>query len=378
MSEPAQSREQRPDSAAQFAYIYDAEAGVIHKSGCAHLSLTHTLKGYDSLKTALRKGIKPCPFCCREDHRRALRSRNISIIERSNYNFVYAPGSPVLHHRDCPRILPAQKILGSVRYGTAVATGRRPCKTCRPSPANEPPPAARKIAHRPPPVVPLSAEEERALLRFKQAQQKRAATDLSSMKSETERNDFLTLTQPQYSFFIARGYRSVHLAHCPKLSGLSDLTGFSHYRDAMRGDHTPCKICKPSPKHDVEVSIPLFSRKRPKEKIADLIAICEKNEYLYGIEPPYFDVETPVGKWRIHTAHKPVALLHKNLVFIQGADDGYHKQPRLFLSLTDALLYIKRHDDKLLLQGAKRCLVPPWAPNYACGDDVVPPRCGEV
>ena len=61
-------------------------------------------------------------------------------------------------------------------------------------------------------------------------------------------------------------------------------------------------------------------------------------------------METPVGKWKINTASRPYILHHINLVVTPNCEHGYHRQPRIFLSLEDAFNYIHRHDHKLVEQ----------------------------
>ena len=72
------------------------------------------------------------------------RERNLSVIEHTQYNFVYLKSSDVFHRRTCKACLCAKSesdILGSIYYETA-AKGRRACKICNP--------------------VPLAADEEQA------------------------------------------------------------------------------------------------------------------------------------------------------------------------------------------------------------------------
>ena len=64
------------------------------------------------------------------------RERNLLVVERTGYNFVYLKSSEVFHKRACKAYLSAKSegdILGSVYYETA-AKGRRACKLCNPEP----------------------------------------------------------------------------------------------------------------------------------------------------------------------------------------------------------------------------------------------------
>ena len=62
------------------------------------------------------------------------RKRNADIVNRVEYNYIYAEGGSVFHRRECRHCLGAKTIHGSVYYETA-AEGRRPCKICKPIPS---------------------------------------------------------------------------------------------------------------------------------------------------------------------------------------------------------------------------------------------------
>jgi methylphosphotriester-DNA--protein-cysteine methyltransferase len=134
------------------------------------------------------------------------------------------------------------------------------------------------------------------------------------------------------------------------MSGLTNLKGFSLYADAMAAGYRPCKCCKPTPKHDIYISLPIYSKKRYGDGVHALIEGCVANSYEYSQEGARFTFETPVGIWRIDTARAPYRLQHINTAMSPNNRTEFHSQPRIFHSLTDAFSYIKRHDDHIMMQ----------------------------
>ena len=118
------------------------------------------------------------------------------------------------------------------------------------------------------------------------------------------------------------------------------------FQDAVFAGYTPCRHCKPTAKHDVTVSIPIYSRPREDETVQDLVALCQTAGYAHTFDGVRFCLETPVGKWKININTHPIQLQHINLVMTPHEQE-YHKQPRLFLSLADVFTYIERHDSVL-------------------------------
>lgn len=337
---------------ADMPYQLDAATGLLHRKDCDDIPDGAVLSGFASFKPCFNGKARPCP-CLTEEYRRAKRERNQNIIDRSQYNFVYVKTSPVFHRRDCSRILSANSIMGSIFYDACAKTGRRPCKLCKPS-ALELVKIPEKIYA--PVKVPcgpfqknLPNPEQRAIQRLKQSQEERRNAPLDSMTGQ-ERADLLTLTQPSYVFWAAAGYQTFHRRDCRKLKGLSNLKGFSRFRDAACAGYTPCKLCKPTKKQDMIYSIPITSQKRQDESVQDLVALCEENQFTYSREAGYFTIRTPLGRWRIHLKCNPIAVDHINLTTTPDNPLLYHRQPRLFLSLADTFAYIKRHDRKLLDQ----------------------------
>lgn len=118
------------------------------------------------------------------------------------------------------------------------------------------------------------------------------------------------------------------------------------FKTPLFAGYTPCRHCKPTAKHDVTVSIPIYSRPREDETVQDLVALCRTAGYAHTFDGVRFCLETPVGKWKININTHPIQLRHINLVMTPHEQE-YHKQPRLFLSLADVFTYIERHDSVL-------------------------------
>ena len=94
------------------------------------------------------------------------------------------------------------------------------------------------------------------------------------------------------------------------------------------------------------MSIPLSNYTRFGETLDLLDAMCDEFGYTHQYDDRCYIIVTPVGKWRIDVYARPVKVEHVNFV-TSGQNAGYHKQPRIFLSLTDTFNYIQRHDQSL-------------------------------
>ncbi|MGN0555674.1 MAG: hypothetical protein ACI4LI_07220 [Candidatus Fimenecus sp.] len=335
---------------AQMPFRYDFQTKTVHRKGCAKLADGQTeTYGSETLTAALRKGFQPCA-CCKADFLRARRARTADIVARTQYTYVYAQNATVFHKYTCPAVLSAKQILGSRDYWRAAA-GRTPCKLCNPTPQDTPKPipTPQKLLQTRPKKEKkkcISAEDARALSRQKAAAEERSRRLQNTELTEAQRADIYTLTQPEFAFWVGQGYQNFHLRSCPKLHGLSNLKGFKTFQDAVFAGYTPCRHCKPTAKHDVTVSIPIYSRPRADETVQDLVALCQTAGYAHSFDGVWFCLETPVGKWKIKLNTHPIQLYHINLVMTPHKQD-YHKQPRLFLSLADVFTYIERHDTVL-------------------------------
>lgn len=323
-----------------MAYHAHVDTNTIHKRGCPKIPAAGQIKGYNVLTKPVKKGYMPCD-CIKAEFRAARRVRNQNIIDRSKYNYLYSANSRIFHSRDCKLILSAKTINGSEQYKTCLKLGLSPCKVCNPSPQTA---AIRKSK-----ADALSPDEERAIKRHRQARERRTAVERNPALSMDEREDLCTLSSSGYTFFAAKGCKNFHLRNCKKLSGAADIKGFALYEDAVRAGHRPCKHCKPTEKQDALISLPIYSRRRTWESMKELNSLCKAMGLRHREENGKNYIETETGIWRIDTDKAPYRLAHINLIKTPHNRTQFHRQPRLFLSLSDIVYYIKRHDDSLAL-----------------------------
>lgn len=337
-------------------YIAHIETNRIHKKGCAQLPTSGGTKSYNELTRLVGKGYVPCD-CVKEEYRAARRTRNQSIIDRSEYNFIYSPDSRVFHRRNCKIALNAKQLLGTVQYHKCAATGRHPCLVCNPKPEHETRKYVTSGASKYPNYIKqagalqaeqLKSYEQRAVNRHRQALEQRRSFMRNASLTDEKRQDLKVLSQPNYAFFAAKGYRNFHLRNCKKLSGLTNVEGFGRYFEANRAGYQPCKCCKPTDKHDIVVSLPIYSTKRYAETKETLPMLCANAHILYWEEKELSYLRTDAGIWRLSTAKTPYRLEHINLIKTPNNYTEFHRQPRLFLSFADVVRYIKKHDGDLL------------------------------
>ncbi len=337
----------------QLEYQYDVTNGLLHRKGCPHIPEGVDMLGYSKLLGCIRKGYKPCS-CIREEYRQAKRDKVIDEINRSQYTFMYAEGGKVFHRYDCHLLQNANHVLGTIKYETIAKKGLRPCKVCNPSPNDLTNPLVAKLNVKKM-LAPskkkkvqnwLTRSEMTAMTRLEQSQKERFSGVLQTEMTPQERADLFTLTQPRFAFFAARGYRNFHLRNCTRFEGKSDIRGFATYAKAKRAGYTRCRHCKPTDRFDIKVSIPIDNKVRSDETIEDLMTLCVQYDYEYRAYSGYFELQTPVGKWRIDTTARPVTVEHMNLVKHPNSH-RYHQQHRIFLSMLDAIRYIHKHDYNL-------------------------------
>ena len=333
-------------------FCLEQETGTVHKEGCA-LIKSENLETLPTTLSLIKKKYTPCS-CCKKEFAQAHREKNRDIIQRSGYAFVYSPESNVFHKRECQLILNAKQIIGSVYYETSLSTGRCPCRVCKPEQADETAfiqtsqpsqPAVKKA----PQLMPasLTKQEQRALQRLYQAQTEHKQVLANKTLPPQKREDMMVLTQPSVAFWVAAGYSSFHLRHCAKLNALSRLKGFARYEEAAREGYQPCRCCKPTSKHNLEVSLPIYSKERMEENFDRLKELCDSAGFPYTEEGLLVTLETDKAFWRVHTQKKPYRLEHKHKVCLRYFDNEkeFHWQPRIFLSLQDVVTYIKKHDN---------------------------------
>ena len=364
LENPAQERivERDYDPKKGHAYVYQPETGYFHQADCPKIKQNSKMEGFGSLNGCMKHHFKPCPACALKDVNAWRRKRNKESIENSAYEYVFALDGNVFHRKSCAIVLGAKHINGFQKYRTCIQHGMRPCKVCKPVPIvkeKKKKPIVcsvgpvRLVKEKKPKKILLprsnwllSEEAAKAIMRFAQAQKERKSwTELKDMNRQ-EKADHMTLTHPGYAFFAGRGYQTFHLRSCSALNQLTEIKGFPTFERAEAAGKVPCKRCKPTPKADLAISIPISNLVRENESEKTLIALCEAKGIVYRYIAPYFYMETRVGKWKINTLTRPVVVHHINLVHNPNGAQ-YHKQHRLFLSLKDTFDYIVRHDDSL-------------------------------
>ena len=333
---PANARPARK-AAQTFPFWYDERTGLIHAAGSACVQKMEGLRGIGTVKTCLERGYRPCSECCVAAWKRALREYNAEVVRQRRCGYFYFEDSPVFHRGDCPDILYARRAYsGAVYFDTCINAGRRPCKRCKP--------VSGRFAFATPKTEKESAapwldeKAKRALARHRQAVQERESARQTEM-TETQRRDMATLTATDCAFWAGRGYKTFHLRSCRKLSGLTNLRGFRTYQQALSAGYQPCRECRPTKKYDIELSMPIETRERKDETPETVLALCTQMELQHEYREPVLRIHTPFADWRLDLTAKPVIIEHRP----QGSVD-YHRQHRMFLSATDAVLYIHKHD----------------------------------
>ena len=347
-------------------YWIDPKTNVLHAENCPKLLQANELRGYESFAVPLSKHARACS-CVLKEYCKAAEKRNVDTLNRSQFNYVYASNSKVFHRYDCHtiRTMHTGMLMGAVYYDACTQSGRTPCRVCNPQPylRDNYVPVQREYVpkkKKAPVILPvkkkktkyegvnrsLDMAEQKAYRRFVAAKHELNALYAFGHLSGEDRQDRMTLTHPGYAFFAGRGYDNFHLRHCPKLQGMKNVRGFSLYREAINAKLTPCKQCKPTEKHQITVSIPLSNSIRYNESPDMLDAMCEEADFDYEFEDPFYIITTSVGRWKINTNTCPVKVQHVNFV-TSGKNADYHKQPRIFMSLTDTFNYILRHDRSL-------------------------------
>lgn len=358
-------------------YYYDHKANLLHSKDCSllprdvdgHVILGPLLTGHGSLKNCIKERLVPCA-CCKEQYHALDEELRQKVIASTNFSYVYRSKSSVFHKASCYQVtrIPFMDVRGATYYDTCLENGKRPCGWCKPKRSDE---------KEPPHLYPanmlmgddflskdeqkkmwvdmsqeawgatrrLTEEEKVALKRHKEAAKERERMPQNMTAQQAD--DFYTLTQSRFAFWAQEGYSTFHLRNCKKMGGLSNLRGFSTYSDAIRSGYKPCRFCKPSAKNDIVKSIPIYQRRRDEETVEDLDQLCDRLGWTHSQDGKEYRIETPTGKWKIVTGTRPVDVYHINKV-TQPGEMNYHKQHRLFISMTDTVKYIRKHDDDLM------------------------------
>lgn len=345
----------------QFKLFYDDKKKLLHKTGCPEADDVTDMQGFLTYKSCIQKGLMPCR-CCRDEYWSENLRLSQEIIRKCRFNYIYDWKRPAFHRKTCVH---ARRILfmdlrGGIYYDNCIENGFQPCKWCKPSIKQQidPPHIYQQQKHNDfrkdhyesewTATRKLTRDEKVAMRRHAAAKKERMtfAGDKRT-KTKTELRDEFILTQTGFAFWSAVGYQNFHLRNCVKLEHVSDLRGYARFRDAIRAGLTPCRECRPDPKYDIKISVPIYQRERQNESADVLDRLCNAQGFKHDYDEPYYYIETTVGKWRLDTSSHPVDVYHINLVWSPD-QELYHKQHRLFLSLTDTFEYIRRHELSLI------------------------------
>lgn len=263
------------------------------------------------------------------------------------YQYIFTPKSDVFHRKECTAMRGSKKFTGSHYYQTGLLSGRRPCKRCNPVYTEQVGPGLVNDPVVSPDDTLRIRAEERAIKRHKQAMVDRTALENNIYLPIDKKEDLYTLSKSRYAFFASKGYKTFHLRNCKMIPNLQNLEGFSTFEGACRAGYKPCRCCKPSDRHNIALSLPIYTTERKDESVRELQSFCQLNDFIYLEDHEYIYVETRAGIWRINVCRTPYNLEHVNLIKTTNNRASFHQQPRLFLSMMDALYYIKRHDEVL-------------------------------
>lgn len=353
-----QSVEPAQDELSRSKYVLDLTNKQGHIASCSLIPHDIVMKRVATLDEVVKSLVQPCS-CCSGEYWSYSRKRAEENIRKMQLNFIFTEDTGLFHVPSCIYVqnIPYPKIHGSIRYNKAVAKGLIPCGRCWPRPEDENEPRythedgfalRRRMAER---IVSgrlgvteekaagrtLKRHEINAMQRHNQAIKERETLSLNV--KGTEGHDAFVLTQSGYAFWAAEGYRNFHLRNCPKLNGLSHLHGYARYSDARKFGLSPCKLCKPSAKNDIIASVPMKQRIRENETEEQIDTFCDSQGWKHEYSGNAYYIETPVAKWKLMTDTHPLAVYH-----MPKGQTEYHKQHRTFLSMTDTVEYIRRHD----------------------------------
>ena len=343
-------------------YVLDLTNKQGHIASCSLIPENVAKKGAATLDDVVRALVIPCK-CCSEEYWRYSRKRAEENIRKMQLNFIFTEETGLFHVPSCLYVqnIPYPMIHGSVRYNTAVRKGLEPCGRCWPRPEDEDEPQyaredgfamRRRMAEKITTGRIKETAKEAAGRTLKQHEinavqrHKQAVKEWEAMPADLrgrEGHDAYVLTQPGFAFWAAEGYQTFHLRSCPKLKGLSHLHGYARFSDAKRFGLSPCKVCKPSAKYDIVASIPLKQRIRENETEEQIDALCDGLGWNHEYREDAYYIETPVAKWKLMTGTHPLVVYHMPKGSVE-----YHKQHRTFLSMTDTVEYIRRHDESIM------------------------------
>lgn len=320
-------------------FVCDMQTELLHMPDSPCLENVIQAKGMGTIKSCVEKHYTPCPVCCMEKWNQELIEYNRKRVAQKKYNYIFLQPDNTFHRCDCEKVLlTTQNIVGTIYYDSCIQKGRTPCKICKPEPWEDTP--TEEGQNIPTDRAWMSREEKQALVRYEEALKERNAAWQEEMTA-AQRRDMLTLTATDCAFWAAAGYNTFHLRKCRRLNGLVNLKGFTTFQQAVHAGYQPCRECRPTAKQDVNVSVPLSSVQRESETVGDVMALCRQLKIRYEYEKPILGLQTSAAQWRINTELVPIVPEHK-----PGMSKEFHKQHRMFWSMTDVIWYIYRHDGK--------------------------------
>ncbi len=341
------------------AYLYDPVGQLVHISTCPKLHDGMYVEGNNGLQHFARRRYKACE-CCKEIFSQFRADRLESLRNRTKTRYARENKTKILHYWDCPELANTHGygVVAISRYEKGMANGGIACPVCNPQPESpkqaiprtRPTPKA-DIPAPPPqpkldPPAPETPEETAAMKRYTFLTAERKRLLANGFLSQQQKDDIFTLTQPQYAFWLASGYRNFHKRECPKLRGMMELKGFSTIGDALNGGNSPCKVCKPSKKDNIKIYIPLETQKREGENSDSLLALCKEKNLTASYSEPYLTFENEVSRWKMDLRRVPVILEHTPL---SGKNAGKESHPldERFLSFADAITFAETYDKNM-------------------------------
>ena len=89
----------------------------------------------------------------------------------------------------------------------------------------------------------------------------------------------------------------------------------------------------------VLVSMPIDTVERKDEKLEDVLALCTRWGLEHYYKDPILCIRTEAAEWEVNVTMKPVVIDHKPF-----GSNAFHQQHKMFMSLSDAIIYIAKHD----------------------------------
>lgn len=361
-----------PHPLPRTGYVYNTKTKELHRSSCSKAIIDDHTKKYKFKHISHLITIK-CNLCdcCKKEYLLNTRKYNEKILNNPQYNYFFGKYNNAFHTKDCHHAHSLRNIVGVGNYETAINYGKVPCKICNPinstpvkSSNAKPNPTVKKKAKnksnkiiknepqnpKTPSIYSLKPMSRAIILQERAKEDRRRMMNAENLSNQ-QKKDIITLTKTSYAFWAGKGFQTFHRKGCIKIKSLSEIQGFSTYEEAIRMGYKPCKQCKPSQKYNVTLSIPIDSKINENECMEDAIRLCKERNLSYSIEDEkIIHIETITGKWKLYSTSSPYRLEHLNIAWSPDETE-YHEQHVAFLSITEAIKYIIKHDNRLEHEG---------------------------